>query len=122
MARHIKKPKVIKEKDLKDNKGPVVIDLDAPRQALDVEALTAVKAEEKYEKVIKAMEKAAASKQEASTVKTVSFNVWFQKTIAKNPKIKLSYKEALEAHCKSIGISQVATEEEFEAALTHFGV
>lgn len=125
MARNIKKPKVIREKDLKEDAGPVEIDLDAAlKQKEDLQALEALKAEQKYQAVVKAMENAAASAASSSANKprVISFNTWFQKASSKNPKIKLSYKEAIESHCKAIGINQQATEEEFEAALVHFGL
>lgn len=123
MARHIKKPKVIKEQDLKEDAGPIEIEL-SEKEPIDAEALRAAKAEQKYQAVVKAMEQAAASsvRQDASKPRTVSFNAWFQKASTKNPKIKLSYKEAIESHCRSIGISQQASEEEFDAALAHFGL
>lgn len=121
MARYIKKPKAIKEQDLKENAGPVEIVLDQKKEELNLEALRALKAQEKYEAVIKAMANAAATKK-SSNSKSMSFGTWFQKALTKNPKIKLSYKEAIESHCRSIGVAAQATEEEFEAALTHFGL
>lgn len=123
MARHIKKPKVIKEQELKEDAGPIEIEL-SEKEPVDLQALHALKAEQKYQAVVKAIQEAAApsSQQDSSRPRTVSFNAWFQKVCTKNQKIKLSYKEAIESHCRSIGISQSATEEEFDAALAHFGL
>lgn len=116
MARDIKKPEVVLEQDLKEYAGPIVIDVTpkkVPAENKDIEA------ERRFEAIIPP---GAAIPQAAPAVKLVTFSAWFQKRSANNPKLKLSYREAIEAHCKCIGVGSCATEEEFDAALSHFGV
>lgn len=115
MARELKKPSVIMEKDLKEYAGPVEIDV-SPKKS---DPKPAQEAEEAREVVIPAN---AAVPQQQPAVKLMTFGAWFQKRGASNPKMKLSYKEAIEAHCRSIGIGPQATEEEYDAALSHFGL
>lgn len=123
MARSIKKPKVIREEEIKDIDGPVEIEI-KEKDPVDLEAQELAKAEKKYQNVLKAMELAtsSSSKESQNKPRTLTFNAWFQKACSLNPKIKLSYKEAVESHCRSIGIAHQATEEEFYAALAHFGL
>jgi hypothetical protein len=116
MARELKKPNVILEKDLKEYAGPIEIDVTVRKEEKKAEP----KEEPKEEEVI--IPVAAAIPQAPSPVKLISFGAWFQKRSANNPKLKLSYKEAIEAHCKSIGIGPQATEGEYDAALSHFGL
>ena len=112
MAREIKKPTVILETDIKEYDGPIEIDV-TPREEVVIEEVV-------EEKVLVIPPGAAVP--QASNSKLVSFNTWFQKKSAKNPKLKLSYKEAIEAHCKCIGVQTQATEEEYNAVLAHFGI
>ena len=112
MSREIKKPEMIMEKDLKDDAGPIMIDV-SPKGAEEVVA------QKKLEPLIPPN---AAIPQVAPVSKLITFSTWFQKRSGHNPKLKLSYKEAIEAHCKAIGILSHATEEEFDAALAHFGL
>jgi len=116
VARDIKKPEVVFESDLKEYDGPIVIDV-TPKEE-PVEAVY-IEAERKFEAIIPPN---AAVPQAAPVTKLVTFAVWFQKRSANNPKLKLSYREAIEAHCKCIGINTHATEEEYDAALAHFGI
>lgn len=117
MARDIRKPARIKETDVKDFAGEVVIyvreteDEAKPVPTLQQESQTEVAAVH-----------AVYVPVEVPAVKLISFNAWFQKAIKKNPRVKLSYKEAIEAHCKAVGIDGPGTEEGFEAALQHFGL
>jgi len=113
MAREIRKPKVVLEADIKEYDGPIEIDV-TPREEEVVEE----EVEEKVELVIPP----GAAIPQASNSKLVSFNTWFQKKSSNNPKLKLSYKEAIEAHCKCIGVQAQATEEEYNAVLAHFGI
>lgn len=119
MAREIKKPKVISEKDLKDYAGDVIIDVsereDEP--AAEVAMPKELAHDAAAEKV--AVQAAVSA---TSGVRLISFNAWFQKAMAKNPRVKLSYKEAIEAHCKAVGLEAQSTEEAFDAALSHFGL
>jgi hypothetical protein len=117
MARELKKPSVIMEKDLKEYAGPIEIDV-SPKQAQEKPIQEEV--EENAEVIIPAG--AAIPQQSVPVVKLMTFGAWFQKRGTNNPKMKLSYKEAIEAHCKSIGIGPQATEEEYDAALSHFGL
>jgi len=116
MAREIKKPNVIKEKDLKDHVGDVVIEV-SEGPAKEVPMPKSIAHDAAAEKVaVQAIASAAAG------VRLISFNAWFQKAAAKNQKVKLSYKEAIEAHCKAVGLDSQSTEEAFDAALSHFGL
>jgi len=115
MSREIKKPAKVRESDLKDYAGDVVIDVTAKlpeAEPLPVELPAEAAAEEA----------AVQAVYTAPGAKVLSFAAWFQKALAKNPRIKLSYKEAIEAHCKAVGLSDQATEEAFDAALKHFGL
>jgi len=119
MAREIKKPERILESDLKEYAGDIVIDV-TPKDELKEEAPV------KETIVLDALaEKIAIVVSQSSAipgVKILSFNAWFQKVSAKNPRVKLSYREAIEAHCKAVGVGLQATEETFDAALSHFGL
>ena len=114
MARDIKKPEVILESDIKEYAGPIIIDV-TPRD----EPVVDIEAEKKFEAIIPPN---AAVPQVAPVTNLVTFSAWFQKRSANNPKLKLSYREAIEAHCKCVGINTYATEEEYDAALAHFGI
>lgn len=119
MAREIKKPTKIREADLKEYAGDIVIDV-TPRDPK--------KPEEKKQDPIAADaagEQVAVAAAQAATqpgVKLLTFNAWFQKVSAKNSRVKLSYREAVEAHCKAVGLPDQATEDAFDAALSHFGL
>lgn len=116
MARELTKPKMIKEGDLKEYAGDIIIDVtprkDPPRpiaplvKEVDVAAALAT----------------AAKPNTAPPSNQVAFNVWFQKVMNAKPKLKLSYKEAIEAHCKAMGFGSKATEEQYNTALAHFGL
>jgi hypothetical protein len=116
MAREIKKPTKIIENELKEYAGDVVIDVThvAPKAKLEEAAPPSVVAE--------AIAVQAAQAASDSNARFISFNAWFQKVSAKNPRIKLSYREAIEAHCKAVGLDVQATEEAYDAALKHFGL
>lgn len=117
MARDIKKPDVIFESDLKEYAGPIIIDV-TPKEE-PIEYAVDIEAERKFEAIIPPN---AAVPQVAPATKLVTFSTWFQKRSANNPKLKLSYREAIEAHCRCIGINTHASEEEYDAALAHFGI
>lgn len=117
MARDIKKPAQVREKDLKEYAGDVVIDV-TPRDEEAPAAEKPVPADVAAEKVAVVAAQAAAEPK----ARFMSFAAWFQKASAKNPRVKLSYKEAIEAHCKAVGLEAQATEEAFDAALKHFGL
>jgi hypothetical protein len=117
MAREIKKPAKVREADLKDYAGDVVIDV-TPGKEKPKAAQKSVPQDAVAEQIQVAEAQAAAQ----PDVRLVSFNAWFQKATAKNPRVKLSYKEAIEAHCKAVGLPSQATEEAFDAALSHFGL
>ncbi len=124
MAREIKKPTSISEADLKDFDGEVVIDISPKEEAASPEAIAPEVAPTEVEPAAAAevISVAAVKATTPLATPTLTFNAWFQKAIARNPKIKLSYKEAVEAHCKAIGLKSQATEEAFNAALSHFGL
>ena len=108
MARELKKPNVIMENELKEYAGPIVIEVSEKKEEVKIE---------KKEELL------AIPTQAISTpVITISFNAWFQKKCSKNPKLKLSYRESIEAHFKAIGLGNNATAEEYDAALVHFGL
>lgn len=113
MARELKKPNIIMEKDLKEYDGPIEIDVSPRVEKKEVAKTIELQVE---------VPVYAAIPQSAPVIKLISFGAWFQKKSANNPKLKLSYKEAIEAHCKAIGIGPQATEEEYDAALSHFGL
>jgi len=113
MAREIKKPQSILEADTKEYDGPIEIDV-TPKVEEVVEAVV-------EEAVVLVIPPGAAVPQ-ASNSKLISFSTWFQKKSVNNPKLKLSYKEAIEAHCKCVGVQAQATEEEYNAVLAHFGI
>lgn len=119
MAREIKKPERILESDLKEYAGDIVIDVTPKDELKKVEA-------PKETVVLDALaEQVAIVASQSSAVpgvKILSFSAWFQKVSAKNPRVKLSYREAVEAHCKAVGVGLQATEETFDAALSHFGL
>lgn len=100
MAKEVKKPVSIKEADLKEWAGEIEIDLAAPK--VEVEAPQQ-----------KLPEPAAIQ---------LSFNAWFQKLCTRNPKVKLSYRESIETHFKTLGLSLNASEAEYNEALKHFGI
>ena len=116
MAREIKKPKSVREKDLKDYAGDIVIDV-TPGKAAEKPAKTVPQ-----DAVAEQIQVAEAQATARDGVRLVSFNAWFQKVSTKNQRIKLSYREAIEAHCKAVGLAGQATEEAFNAALSHFGL
>jgi hypothetical protein len=119
MAREIKKPAKIREQDLKDYAGDIVIEV-SPAKEVKVEKSTksTVVHDAAAEQVAVQAAKAASN----PGFRLISFNAWFQKASAKNPRVKLSYKEAIEAHCKAVGLELQATEEAYDAALLHFGL
>lgn len=119
MAREIKKPARIAEKDLKEYAGDIVIDV-TPKDQRKPEAPKedAIAKDAAGEQVAVAAAQAAAQ----PGVRLMTFNAWFQKVTAKNPRVKLSYREAVEAHCKAVGLPDQATEDAFDAALSHFGL
>lgn len=108
MTREYKKPKIIMESDLKDYAGPIVIEVSNKREETKTE---------KKEELL-----AIPAQVQVAQVNTISFNAWFQKRSSKNPKLKLSYRESIEAHFKAIGLGSNATAEEYDAALSHFGL
>jgi hypothetical protein len=114
MAREIKKPAKIKERDLKEYAGDIVIDVTPGKK----ESQPVVAASAKVEQI--QVDEAQAAAQPGARL--ISFAAWFQKTIAKNPRLKMSYHEAVKAHCKAVGLGDQATEEAFDAALAHFGL
>lgn len=116
MAREIKKPTMIKETDVKEFAGEIVIDV-TPRKT-DPKPVLPLGAQ----RPVTLDTSRAAQPNIAPDPNLMSFNVWFQKLSASNPKVKLSYKEALEAHCRSMGVAAMCTEEAFNAALKHFGL
>lgn len=117
MARELKKPNVIKESDLKEYAGPIEIDV-TPKAVIQVDEVVEEPKEEPKAKI----SSAAAIPNQPPAVPTISFGAWFQKRSARNPKLKISYREAIEAHFKSIGIKSPATEAEYNVALSHFGL
>ncbi len=122
MAREIKKPAFVREKDLKEYDGDVIIDVTPRSEKKEVEEKSApvdvIAADAAGEQVAVAAAQAAA----APGVRLLTFNAWFQKVTAKNPKVKLSYKEAIEAHCRAVGLPDQAPADAFDAALSHFGL
>jgi hypothetical protein len=112
MAREIKKPTKVNESQLKEYAGDVIIEIPA--------ANTEVKIKDVPAKV--ADEAASIPVTTVNELKTLTFNAWFQKACAKNPRIKLSYREAIEAHCKAVGLLGPTSEEAYDAALQHFGL
>ena len=116
MARDIKKPEVILESDLKEYAGPVEIDV-TPREKVEEPAKEEVVEAPKIE-----IPAGAAVPKPATATNIISYGAWFQKRSACNPKLKLSYKGAIEAHCKAMGVKLSATEEEFDSVLSHFGL
>lgn len=119
MAREIKKPAQVLEKDLKEYDGDIVIDV-SPR---DPYAPKAAKEDVIANDAAGELVSVAAAQAAAEPgVRLISFSAWFQKTSAKNAKVKLSYKEAIEAHCRAVGLPDQAPEEAFDAALSHFGL
>lgn len=115
MAREIKKPLSVNETDVKDYAGDIEIDVtphdeDAAPQQSHVQVL------------VEQVEVAVAQAASAPSSQTLTFNAWFQKALARNPRVKLSYKEAIEAHCKAVGLESQATDEAYSAALSHFGL
>lgn len=118
MSREIKKPNQIRESDLKDYAGDVMIDVSERKE--EEESKVKVSVPEVAAAEVVAVQAAQAVSD--SDVKTLSFNAWFQKVSAKNPRIKLSYKEAIQAHCLAVGLELKSTEEAYDAALKHFGL
>jgi len=122
MAREIKKPASIRESDTKEFAGDVVIDVSYREPEVKEEqdeAPQSVVINAAAERVAVAAAQAAAT---LPGVKMLSFNAWFQKVCARNPRVKLSYKEAIQAHCKAVGLDNESTEEAFDAALVNFGL
>lgn len=117
MARELKKPKVVKEGDLKEYAGDVIIDV-TPRKDPPKRISPLVKAPFDLE----AASANAAKPNTAPASNLMAFNVWFQKLMNAKPRMKLSYKEAIEAHCKAMGFGSKATEEQYNKALEHFGL
>lgn len=117
MARELKKPQMIKEGDLKEYAGDIVIDV-TPRKEPQKKIIPLTRIPVNMEAAY-----AAAAKPNAATPNgQMAFNVWFQKILSSNPKVKLSYKESLEAHCKAMGIGMKATETQYNTVLKHFGL
>jgi len=110
MAKDLKKPTFIRELDIKEYAGDIVI----------TEEVSPVQAEK--EAAIEKIEVAVAQASANPEMKMLSFNAWFQKANTKNPRVKMSYREAIEAHCKAVGLTGSSTEEAFDAALVHFGL
>lgn len=115
MSREIKKPQQIREKDLKDYAGDVEIDVSFREEEEDAVSVSRDAAAEAV--AVQAIQAAAEP-----GVRLISFHAWFQKVSAKNPRVKISYKEAIDAHCKAVGLESQATEEAYDAALKHFGL
>ena len=117
MAKELKKPAMIKEGDLKEYAGDIVIDV-TPRK----EPVRPIAPLVKKSVDISAMAERAAKPNPVVDPKLLTFNVWFQKAMLARPTLTVAYKEALEAHCKALGIATKATEEQYNGALVHFGL